>query len=159
MMATLSFQAILRNSLLVVGLVLAAGATAKPVQSQAPVIVASHPLASEAGAEMLRRGGSAVDAAIAAQMVMTLVEPQSSGIGGGLFLLHYDPRTHAIENYDGRETAPASVTPNLFMGADGKPLGFIDAAVGGRSVGVPGAIAALWLAHREHGRLKWVELF
>jgi gamma-glutamyltranspeptidase/glutathione hydrolase len=159
MMATLSFQAILRNSLLVVGLVLAAGATAKPVQSQAPVIVASHPLASEAGAEMLRRGGSAVDAAIAAQMVMTLVEPQSSGIGGGLFLLHYDPRTHAIENYDGRETAPASVTPNLFMGADGKPLGFIDAAVGGRSVGVPGAIAALWLAHREHGGLKWVELF
>ena len=158
-MATLSFQAILRNSLVVVALVLAPCAMATPVELKAPVIVASHPLASEAGAEMMRRGGSAVDAAIAAQMVMTLVEPQSSGIGGGLFLLHYDPHTRAIENYDGRERAPASVTPNLFMGADGKPLGFMEAAVGGRSVGVPGAIATLWLAHREHGKLPWAELF
>ncbi|MBU6155914.1 MAG: gamma-glutamyltransferase [Alphaproteobacteria bacterium] len=159
MRATLSFQAILRNSLLVLALFLVPAARAKTAEVQAPVIVASHPLASEAGAEMLRRGGSAVDAAIAAQMVMTLVEPQSSGIGGGLFLLHHDPRTGSIENYDGRERAPASVTPNLFMGADGKPLGFIEAAVGGRSVGVPGAVAALWLAHREHGKLDWAELF
>lgn len=159
MSATLSFQSILRNSLLVVGLCLATVTVARPADPAAPVIVASHPLASEAGAEMLARGGSAVDAAIAAQMVMTLVEPQSSGIGGGLFLLHHDPRTGLIENYDGRETAPASVAPNLFMGADGKPLGFIEAAVGGRSVGVPGAIATLWLAHREHGRLPWADLF
>jgi len=159
MRATLSFQAILCNSLLALVLALAPAARAKTVELQAPVIVASHPLASDAGAEMLRRGGSAVDAAIAAQMVMTLVEPQSSGIGGGLFLLHHDPRTGLIENYDGRERAPASVTPNLFMGADGKPLRFIEAAVGGRSVGVPGAIAALWLAHREHGKLAWAELF
>ena len=159
MRATLSFQAILCNSLLALVLALAPAARAKTVELRAPVIVASHPLASEAGAEMLRRGGSAVDAAIAAQMVMTLVEPQSSGIGGGLFLLHHDPRTGLIENYDGRERAPASVTPNLFMGADGKPLRFIEAAVGGRSVGVPGAIAALWLAHREHGTLAWAELF
>ncbi len=157
MRLTLTFQKVLCNSLLFLSLVLGQSAAAQPVQG--PVIVASHPLASEAGAEMMRRGGSAVDAAIAAQMVMTLVEPQSSGIGGGLFLLHYDPGTRAIENYDGRETAPASVTPNLFLGADGKPVGFIEAVVGGRSVGVPGAIAALWLAHREHGQLPWAELF
>jgi len=159
MRTTLSFQATLCNSLLALVFVLAPTAWAKSPEVQSPVIVASHPLASEAGAEMLRRGGSAVDAAIAAQMVMTLVEPQSSGIGGGLFLLHYDPRTGAIDNYDGRERAPASVTPNLFMGADGKPLGFIEAAVGGRSVGVPGAVATLWLAHRTHGKLPWAELF
>lgn len=159
MTPTLAFRALLCNSLLVLLLVLAPSAVARPAATQTPVIVASHPLASEAGAEMLKRGGSAVDAAIAAQMVMTLVEPQSSGIGGGLFLLHYDPRTRAIENYDGRETAPASVTPNLFLGADGKPLGFIEAAVGGRSVGVPGAVAALWQAHRVHGRLPWADLF
>jgi gamma-glutamyltranspeptidase/glutathione hydrolase len=159
MTRTLAFHTVLRNSLLLICLVLVPAAVARPAALQAPVIVASHPLASEAGAEMLRRGGSAVDAAIAAQMVMTLVEPQSSGIGGGLFLLHYDPQTRAIDSHDGRETAPASVTPNLFMGADGKPLGFIEAAVGGRSVGVPGAIATLWQAHRAHGRLPWADLF
>jgi gamma-glutamyltranspeptidase/glutathione hydrolase len=157
MRLTLTLRAVVCNSLMLLAIVLASGAAAQAAQS--PVIVASHPLASEAGAEMLRRGGSAVDAAIAAQMVMTLVEPQSSGIGGGLFLLHYDPRTRAIDNYDGRETAPASVMPNLFLGADGKPLGFIEAVVGGRSVGVPGAVAALWLAHRDHGRLPWADLF
>ena len=123
------------------------------------VIVASHPLATEAGLAMLKRGGSAVDAAIAAQMVMTLVEPQSSGIGGGLFLLHFEAKTRAIDNYDGRETAPQSVTPNLFMGADGKPLSYVDAVVGGRSVGVPGVVATLWLSHQEHGKLPWADLF
>jgi gamma-glutamyltranspeptidase/glutathione hydrolase len=157
MKLTLTLRAAVRNSLMLLAMMLVSRAAAEPVSS--PVIVASHPLASEAGAEMLQRGGTAVDAAIAAQMVMTLVEPQSSGIGGGLFLLHYDPRTRGIDNYDGRETAPRSVTPNLFLGSDGKPLGFIEAVVGGRSVGVPGAIAALWLAHRDHGRLPWADLF
>lgn len=108
---------------------------------------------------MLREGGSAVDAAIAAQMVMGLVEPQSSGIGGGTFLVHWDAKKKRLETFDGRETAPKSVTPNLFIGADGKPLGYIEAVVGGRSVGVPGTIAVLALAHKEQGRLKWADLF
>ena len=123
------------------------------------VIVASQPAASEAGFEMLRKGGSAVDAAIAAQLVMTLVEPQSSGIGGGSFLVHWDAKKKRVETYDGRETAPASVTPNLFIGKDGKPMNFIEAVVGGKSVGVPGMIAALALAHKEHGKLPWATLF
>ena len=123
------------------------------------VIVTSHKLATEAGLEMLRKGGSAVDAAIAAQLVMGLVEPQSSGIGGGAFLVHWNAKAKKLQTYDGRETAPKSVTPNLFIGPDGKPLSFFDAVVGGRSVGVPGAIAVLALAHKEQGRLKWADLF
>ncbi len=107
----------------------------------------------------MRKGGSAIDAAIAAQMVMGLVEPQSSGIGGGAFLVHWQASAKKIETYDGRETAPKSVTPNLFIGPDGKPLSYIEAVVGGRSVGVPGAIAMLWLAHKEHGVRSWAELF
>jgi gamma-glutamyltranspeptidase/glutathione hydrolase len=122
-------------------------------------IVASQKLATDAGLEMLRKGGNAVDAAIAAQLVMGLVEPQSSGIGGGAFLVYFNAKTKKLETYDGRETAPKSVTPNLFIGADGKPLGMVEAVVGGRSVGVPGAIAVLWRAHKDHGRLKWAELF
>ena len=108
---------------------------------------------------MLRNGGNAVDAAIAAQLVMSLVEPQSSGIGGGLFLVYSNGKTKKVESYDGRETAPKSVTPNLFVGTDGNTLKFIDAVVGGRSVGVPGVIATLWLAHQEHGKLPWADLF
>ena len=123
------------------------------------VIVASHPLATEAGLEMLKRGGNAVDAAIAAQMVMTLVEPQSSGIGGGLFIVYWDAKHKRVEEFDGREKAPASVSPNLFTGADGKAMSYVDAVVGGRSVGVPGAVATLWLAHKEHGRVPWADLF
>lgn len=158
-MPTLALQSFLRNSLLLIALVAAPLAQAAQGPERQAVVVASHPLASKAGLEMITRGGSAVDAAIAAQMVMTLVEPQSSGIGGGLFLLHLDGRTGRIENYDGRETAPASVTPNLFIGPDGKRVSFVDAAVGGRSVGVPSVIATLWLAHKEHGKLTWAELF
>lgn len=123
------------------------------------IIVASHPDASAAGHEMLKRGGSAVDAAIAAQAVMGLVEPQSSGLGGGAFILTWTKRSGAIQTYDGRETAPKSATPSLFLTPDGKPLDFISAVVGGKSVGVPGVVAAMALAHREHGKLAWAELF
>ena len=158
-MPTLALRSFLCNSLLVLAFVAAPAALAVPKPAPQAVIVASHPLASEAGLEMLKRGGSAVDAAIAAQMVMTLVEPQSSGIGGGLFLLHHDAKSGRLVNYDGRETAPASVTPNLFIGPDGKTVSFVDAVVGGRSVGVPSVIATLWEAHKAHGKLPWADLF
>jgi gamma-glutamyltranspeptidase/glutathione hydrolase len=123
------------------------------------IVAAAHPLAVEAGRRILREGGSAVDAAIAVQMVLALVEPQSSGIGGGGFLLHYDPAGHLLESYDGRETAPASAGPDMFLGPDGTPLQFYDAVVGGLSVGVPGVLRMLELAHKEHGRLPWAQLF
>jgi gamma-glutamyltranspeptidase/glutathione hydrolase len=120
-------------------------------------VAAANPLATEAGRQMLQAGGSAVDAAIAIQMVLTLVEPQSSGIGGGAFLLHFDGRR--TQAFDGRETAPAAATPALLLAADGKPLPFREAVVGGRSVGVPGTVQVLELAHRQHGRLPWARLF
>ena len=120
-------------------------------------VAAANPLATDAGYQVLRAGGSAVDAAIAVQMVLTLVEPQSSGIGGGAFLLHYNGRD--VEAFDGRETAPAAADEKLFLGADGKPMPFMDAVVGGRSVGVPGAVRMLEMAHRQHGKLAWAELF
>lgn len=120
-------------------------------------VAAAHPLAVDAGYQMLRAGGSAVDAAIAVQMVLALVEPQSSGIGGGAFLLHYNGRD--TEAFDGRETAPASVNERLFMGADDQPLPFHDVAVGGRAVGTPGTVRMLELAHRHHGKLPWRRLF
>ena len=120
-------------------------------------VVAAHPLAAEAGARMLREGGSALDAAVAAQMVLGLVEPQSSGIGGGAFLLHWDGAR--VRAYDGRETAPASVDDTLFLDARAAPLAFAAAAIGGRAVGVPGLLRMLELAHRAHGRLPWARLF
>lgn len=120
-------------------------------------VAAANPLATEAGLQMLQAGGSALDAAIAVQMVLTLVEPQSSGIGGGAFLLHYDGRN--TQAFDGRETAPALATPDLFLGSDGKPLPFNDAVVGGRAVGAPGTVHMLALAHQQHGRLPWARLF
>ena len=98
-------------------------------------VAAANPLAANAGYQVLKAGGSAVDAAIAVQMVLTLVEPQSSGIGGGAFLLHYDGQK--TQAFDGRETAPAATTETLFLGSDGKPVSFIDAVVGGRAVGTP----------------------
>jgi gamma-glutamyltranspeptidase/glutathione hydrolase len=138
----------------------ATGYTHKEAVSARRFMVASaHPLATDAGYEMLRRGGSAVDAAIAAQMVLNLVEPQSSGIGGGAFLVHYAGREHRLTAYDGRETAPAAARPERFLGADGQPVTFYDAVVGGKSVGVPGLLRALELAHRRHGRLPWAQLF
>jgi len=120
-------------------------------------VAAANPLATDAGYQVLKAGGSAVDAAIAVQMVLTLVEPQSSGIGGGAFLLH--AAGSKVEAYDGRETAPQGATENLFIGADGKPMAFHDGVVGGRSVGVPGTVRMLEMAHKEHGKLAWSALF
>jgi gamma-glutamyltranspeptidase/glutathione hydrolase len=155
--------------LIIVGLLPTAGcAAARPsltasgpaeIFAAQQIVAAAHPLAVEAGRQVLRQGGSAVDAAIAVQMVLTLVEPQSSGIGGGGFLLHYDGQTKALESYDGRETAPAAATPDMFLGADGQPLPFYDAVVGGLSVGVPGVLRMLERAHKEHGKLPWAQLF
>ena len=134
------------------------GTTEKPGwATEKFAVAAANPLATDAGYQVLKAGGSAIDAAIAVQMVLTLVEPQSSGIGGGAFLLH--AAGTRVEAYDGRETAPAAVTDKLFIGADGKPLPFNDAVVGGRSVGVPGTVRMLELAHREHGKLAWAQLF
>ncbi|MGF1511236.1 MAG: gamma-glutamyltransferase family protein [Myxococcota bacterium] len=123
------------------------------------MVVAAHPLASEAGAQMLSRGGTAADAAVAIQAMLTLVEPQSSGIGGGAFALHYNARTQSLEAWDGREKAPQSVTDALFLRSDGTPMNFIEALVGGRSVGVPGVIAMLAALHRSQGSLPWSVLF
>ena len=123
------------------------------------MVAAAHPLAVNAGYEMLKRGGSPVDAAIAVQMVLGLVEPESSGIGGGAFLLHWSEKEKKLRTYDGRETAPAAAHADRFLDQNGKPLGFYAAAVGGRSVGVPGVLRMLELAHRRHGRLPWAELF
>ena len=123
------------------------------------MISAANPYASEAGREMLRKGGSAVDAAIAAQLVLTLVEPESSGIGGGVLMLLHDPASNTITSFDGRETAPASAKPDMFLGPDGKPRPGKDIVPGGLSVGVPGTIAALELAHKKYGKLSWKILF
>jgi len=123
------------------------------------MVSSAHPEASKAGRDVLAAGGSAVDAAIAVQLVLTLVEPQSSGIGGGAYMLHWDERARLLETYDGRETAPSGATPQLFLDEAGKPLSFFDAVVTGQSNGVPGAIAMLYLAHQEHGVLPWADLF
>lgn len=120
-------------------------------------VAAANPLAAEAGLQVLTMGGNALDAAVAVQMVLALVEPQSSGIGGGAFLLHWDGR--ALKAWDGRETAPAAADERLFLGADGRPMPFIQAVVGGRSVGVPGAVRMLQQAHQQNGRLAWSRLF
>ncbi|HET8748325.1 MAG TPA: gamma-glutamyltransferase [Ramlibacter sp.] len=136
----------------------ASGLTAKPGWATTKfAVAAANPLATDAGYRVLKAGGSAVDAAIAVQMVLALVEPQSSGIGGGTFLLHFDGRE--VEAFDGRETAPAAADERLFLGADGKPLAFYDAVVGGRAVGVPGTLRVLEMAHRQYGKLPWATLF
>ena len=123
------------------------------------MIAAANPLAAEAGRKILADGGSAVDAAIATEMVLTLVEPQSSGIGGGAFLVHHDAADGKLETYDGRETAPASAHPGMFLTPDGTPMRWPDAALGGRAVGVPGVLRMLALAHADHGILPWADLF
>ena len=133
-----------------------------PAPASAPVeamVAAAHPDAVEAGLEALRRGGDAVDAAIAVQVVLGLVEPQSSGIAGGAFMVRYDAQTGETIVYDGRETAPGSVTENHWLNDDGEPVGFLEAWQSGRSTGVPGAIAMLAMAHEDHGRLEWAEGF
>lgn len=129
------------------------------VRADHQMVAVAHPAAAKAGLDILRQGGSAVDAAIAMQMVLTLVEPQSSGIGGGGFLLHYAAKSGAVESYDGRETAPETANGEMFLGDDGQPRKFADVMPGGLSVGVPGILRMLELAHREHGRLPWRVLF
>ncbi|MFC4933118.1 gamma-glutamyltransferase [Massilia sp. GCM10023247] len=121
------------------------------------MVAAANPLAVEAGYEMLKKGGSAIDAAIATQMMLTLVEPQSSGIGGGAFLMHYDGRK--VQAFDGRETAPMAATEHLFQNPDGTPVSRTAGVVGGRSVGAPGVLRMLELAHKQHGKLPWKTLF
>jgi len=123
------------------------------------MVAAANPMAVEAGLAVLRRGGSAADAAVAVQAVLGLVEPQSSGLGGGAFMVYYDAKTRAVSAYSGRETAPAGATPAMFLGADGKPLPFVTAVLSGRATGVPGAIAMLSLAQGQHGKLAWSGLF
>lgn len=129
------------------------------VTAERQMIVTANPLASEAGLEILRAGGSAADAAIAALLVLGLVEPQSSGLGGGAFWMQFRAADGAALAYDGRETAPAAATPTLFLDAAGQPLDFWDAVASGRSVGVPGQVALMALVHEEHGRLPWASLF
>ncbi len=122
-------------------------------------VTAAHPKATEAGAKILAEGGSAVDAAVAVQAVLGLVEPQSSGLGGGAFMLHYAAATGELTTFDGREVAPASATPDLFLKEDGTPMGFYDAVTSGLSVGVPGAVAMLAEAHERYGKTPWADLF
>ncbi|WP_292084518.1 MULTISPECIES: gamma-glutamyltransferase family protein [unclassified Brevundimonas] len=133
-------------------------AEAAQAPARGPFVSAANPLAVDAGMKVLARGGSAVDAAVAVQAVLGLVEPQSSGLGGGAFMMFYDADTEAITVYDGRETAPASATPELFY-ENGKPLPFVDAVLSGRSTGAPGAVPMLALAQKQHGALPWSELF
>ena len=163
--------------LLLAGLLLAAPAFSRPpaaadaspeaasdigtrqlARAQRFMAASANPLATEAGTGVLRAGGSAVDAAIAMQMVLALVEPQSSGLGGGAFLLAYDAAGRRVQSYDGRETAPLAARGDHFL-ADGKPLPFRDAVNSGRAVGTPGVLRMLELAHRRHGRLPWARLF
>jgi gamma-glutamyltranspeptidase/glutathione hydrolase len=123
------------------------------------IVVAANPLAAQAGLNVLRAGGSAADAAVAVQAVLGLVEPQSSGLGGGAFISYYDARSKRVIGYDGRETAPAGATAELFLDDNKKPLPFFSAVTSGRSTGVPGAIAVLSLLQHEHGKLAWRTLF
>ena len=134
-------------------------ARAATVESRSQMIVADNPLAAEAGQNILRAGGTATDAAIAALLVLGLVEPEAAGIGGGAFLLHYSAESRRVDAYDGRETAPAGANGRLFLDGDGSPLDYEKAAVGGRAVGVPGVLRLAKLAHQDHGRLPWSALF
>ena len=131
------------------------------VHAKRQMVVSAHPLASQAGIAMLRAGGSATDAAIAMQLVLNVVEPQSSGIGGGAFLLHYDAPSRQLTSFDGRETAPAAARPDRFAVSGGRSgfQAYLQAVGSGKSVGVPGVVRMLELAHARHGRLAWPRLF
>jgi gamma-glutamyltranspeptidase/glutathione hydrolase len=134
-----------------------------PASAQTPakheMVAAANPLATQAGLEILHAGGSAVDAAIAVQMVLNLVEPESSGIGGGAFMLLFDPKTQHTTSFDGREVAPASARPDMFLGPDGQPRPFGEVVPGGLSVGIPGVLGMLEMAHKKYGKLPWARLF
>jgi gamma-glutamyltranspeptidase/glutathione hydrolase len=139
-------------------------AAAKPpitpaVGQQTAAVVAANPMAVAAGAEILRKGGSAVDAAVAMQVMLGLVEPQSSGVGGGSFMMYYNAKTHVISALDGREKAPLGATPGMFLDENGKPMSYVQAVRTGRSTGVPGAMRMLSEAQAALGKLSWGELF
>ncbi|MEE4118806.1 MAG: gamma-glutamyltransferase [Paracoccaceae bacterium] len=138
---------------------LAAKQAGEPTEAQDWMVAAANPLAVEAGARVLREGGTAADAMVAVQAVLGLVEPQSSGLGGGAFLVWYDSDSGEVTTLDGRETAPLEATPTLFQNENGEPLGFFDAVVGGRSVGTPGTPALMQAAHEKWGRADWASLF
>jgi len=164
--AYLRLAAVALASVLTVAAAAAAAQTARPdAKPDAPppitrhMVSASHPLAAEAGLEILRKGGSAVDAAIAVELALTVVDPQASGIGGGGFLLHFDGTAGSLASYDGRETAPAAATPDMLLDAKGEPLQAHAITSGGASVAVPGLLRMMELAHRQHGRLPWGRLF
>ncbi|MFT5557905.1 MAG: gamma-glutamyltranspeptidase/glutathione hydrolase [Sphingobacteriales bacterium] len=123
------------------------------------MVAAANPLAVEAGYQVLKNGGNAADALVAVQTVLGLVEPQSSGLGGGAFLVYYDAKLNVLTTFDGRETAPLAANPELFQDSDGEPLTFYDAVVGGRSVGTPGTVKLLATLHEKYGSKKWSELF
>ena len=131
----------------------------RPAVLSKAMVAAANPAAVEAGLAVLRRGGSALDAAVAVQVTLGLVEPQSSGLGGGAFLTWYDSKTRKVTAYDGREFAPAGASRDMFLRPDGKPLTYGEAVLSGRSAGTPGAIAMLSMAHRDHGKLAWASLF
>ena len=130
--------------------------------SSRQMVVAANPHAAEAGVTILKAGGSAVDAAIAVELVLGLVEPQSSGIGGGAFMMHFDPdgaKGHRVTAYDGREMAPAAATPDMFKDVFEQKKGYFDAVLGGRAVGTPSVIAMMYMAHQRHGKLPWKDVF
>ncbi|MDO1581813.1 gamma-glutamyltransferase [Rhizobium oryzicola] len=132
---------------------------AKRVETKRYMVAAANPLAAEAGRDVIAKGGNAIDALIAVQTVLGLVEPQSSGLGGGSFLVYYDAAAGKLTTFDGRETAPMEATPKLFLDAQGQPLKFMDAVVGGRSVGTPGTVKLMETIHRRYGKLAWGTLF
>lgn len=144
---------------LVLALFVASCAHARAERPAELLVAAANPHASSAGLEVLKRGGSAVDAAVAVQATLSLVEPQSSGLGGGAFMMVYDAQTRTVRVYDGRETAPSGASPDMFLGADGKPLPFAEAVVSGRATGAPGVVAMLAAAHEDFGKLRWSTLF
>jgi gamma-glutamyltranspeptidase/glutathione hydrolase len=155
-------MSILRNVAALVLLGLGSCATMPPptaAKAEPGFVIAANPLAAQAGLDVLKRGGSAVDAAIAVQAMLSLVEPQSSGLGGGAFMTYFDAASRKVSVYDGREVAPAQASTTMFLDAAGKPLPFEEAVLGGRATGVPGAVALLAMAHGEHGRMAWSQLF
>jgi gamma-glutamyltranspeptidase/glutathione hydrolase len=156
-------SAALSSLLALAPLPILAAAQTEPVRATKDMVVTAEPYATEAALEILRKGGNAVDAAIAAQLVLGLIEPQSSGVGGGAFMMYYNapdaPGIGAeITSYEGREVAPKADGPDLFM-VDGKPGSFFQVGIGGRGVGVPGAMKMLAMAHKDHGLLDWADLF
>src|ERR671913_2630742 len=154
-------------ALAAVGLSACATPTASQPQPSPPVavaqqeafVIAANPLAAQAGLEVLKRKGSAVDAAVAVQAMLSLVEPQSSGIGGGAFMTYYDARSGKVSILDGREVAPAQATSTMFLRSDGTPMPFEEAVLSGRATGVPGVVRMLAVAHEERGKLPWSSLF